>query len=88
MIGGIGIQELIVILLIISLLFGARKIPELARGIGQALKEFRKTMKEDDSQRTSKENTNTEEKIEAKNNQQTEEVKKSEEVRKSEITGS
>ncbi|MCS7212621.1 MAG: twin-arginine translocase TatA/TatE family subunit [Candidatus Calescibacterium sp.] len=88
MIGGIGIQELIIILLIVSLLFGARKIPELARGIGQALKEFRKTMKEDDSQKTSKEKENTEEKIETKKDQQIEEAKKSQEVRKSEITGS
>lgn len=46
MFGGIGMQELIVILLIISLLFGAKKIPELARGIGQALREFKKAYKE------------------------------------------
>lgn len=37
--GGI---EIVVIVLIILLLFGAKKIPELARGIGQGINEFRK----------------------------------------------
>jgi twin arginine-targeting protein translocase, TatA/E family len=39
---GIGFQELLIIFLIIALLFGAKKIPELARGLGQAMKEFKK----------------------------------------------
>jgi sec-independent protein translocase protein TatA len=34
------------ILLIVILLFGAKKIPELAKGLGQGLKEFKKTTKE------------------------------------------
>lgn len=38
----IGGQELILILLIILVLFGAKKLPELARGMGQAVKEFQK----------------------------------------------
>jgi sec-independent protein translocase protein TatA len=38
----IGAQELIFILLILVLLFGAKKLPELARGIRQAVKEFQK----------------------------------------------
>lgn len=41
--------ELIVILLIIVLLFGAKKLPELAKGIGQSLKIFRDETKLDDS---------------------------------------
>jgi sec-independent protein translocase protein TatA len=48
--GGIGFQELLVIFLIIALLFGAKKIPELARGLGQAMKEFKKGMKDQDSE--------------------------------------
>ncbi|MCB1065351.1 MAG: twin-arginine translocase TatA/TatE family subunit [Verrucomicrobiae bacterium] len=44
--GPIGIQEMIVIFLIILLLFGAKKIPELARGIGKGMGEFKKA-KED-----------------------------------------
>ncbi|MDR0515666.1 MAG: twin-arginine translocase TatA/TatE family subunit [Fibromonadaceae bacterium] len=44
--GFIGVQELVVILLIVLVLFGAKKIPELARGLGIGLKEFRKATKE------------------------------------------
>lgn len=43
-----GIQEMIVIFLIILLLFGAKKIPELARGIGRGLGEFNQAKKEID----------------------------------------
>ncbi len=43
---GIGGQELIFILLIILVLFGAKKLPELARGMGQAIKEFQKAKDE------------------------------------------
>lgn len=43
---GIGMQELIVILLILLLLFGASKLPELAKSLGKAIKEFKKAGKE------------------------------------------
>lgn len=43
---GIGFQELLVILLILLLLFGANKIPELARGLGKAMAEFKKSVNE------------------------------------------
>ena len=39
---GLRVEELLVILLILVLLFGGKKIPELSRSIGQALKELRK----------------------------------------------
>ena len=39
---GLGSQELMVILLIALLLFGAQKLPELARGFGKSVKEFQK----------------------------------------------
>ncbi len=39
---GIGMQELLVILIIILLLFGSKKLPELSRSMGQSLKELRK----------------------------------------------
>ncbi len=42
----LGFQELLVIFLIVVVLFGAKKLPELARGMGQALREFRKAAKE------------------------------------------
>jgi sec-independent protein translocase protein TatA len=43
---GLGGQELILILLIILLLFGANKLPELAKGLGKGMKEFKKAQSE------------------------------------------
>jgi sec-independent protein translocase protein TatA len=45
--GRIGLTEIILILLVIVLLFGGRKIPELMKGIGQGMKEFKKASKVD-----------------------------------------
>ncbi len=42
----IGTQELIVIFLLVLLLFGGKKIPEIARGLGKGLREFRKARDE------------------------------------------
>ena len=46
--GNFGGPDLIVILVIVLVLFGAKKLPELARGLGQSLNEFRKTREEFD----------------------------------------
>ncbi|ASQ91039.1 twin-arginine translocase TatA/TatE family subunit [Prosthecochloris sp. GSB1] len=43
---GLGGQELVLILLIILLLFGAKKLPELAKGLGKGMKEFKKAQSE------------------------------------------
>ncbi|CAN5351679.1 hypothetical protein BH10PAT1_BH10PAT1_1150 [soil metagenome] len=43
---GIGNTELLVVALILLLLFGGKKIPELAKGIGDALREFKKAAKD------------------------------------------
>lgn len=40
--GRLGFTELLVILAIVLLLFGPKKLPELARSLGQAMKEFKK----------------------------------------------
>ncbi len=45
----IGMPELIVILIIVLLVFGASRLPELARSLGKAVNEFKKGMKEDAS---------------------------------------
>jgi sec-independent protein translocase protein TatA len=42
----LGGLEWIIVLLAVLLLFGAKKIPELARGLGQGIKEFKKATKE------------------------------------------
>ena len=44
----IGSQEIIIIAIIILLLFGGRKIPELMRGLGSGIKEFKQASKEED----------------------------------------
>jgi sec-independent protein translocase protein TatA len=45
--GKIGFTEILLILLVVVLLFGGRKIPELMKGIGQGMKEFKKASKYD-----------------------------------------
>jgi len=45
MFGKIGMTELTVISIIIIILFGAKKIPEFVRGIGEAIREFKKASK-------------------------------------------
>ncbi len=46
MLRNIGTPEILLVLVIVLLLFGARKLPELARSIGQSAKELRKGMEE------------------------------------------
>jgi len=60
-------MELIVIALVILLLFGGKKIPELAKGLGGGIKNFKKALKEDDEAEAKKEITEAkEEKAEIK----------------------
>lgn len=44
MLGGIGPMELIIILLIVILLFGGRKIPEIAKGLGKGIRDFKSSL--------------------------------------------
>jgi sec-independent protein translocase protein TatA len=46
--GRLGLPELIVILLIVFVIFGANRLPGLGRGIGSAIKNFKEGMKEND----------------------------------------
>ena len=47
---GLGAPELIVILIILLVLFGGSKLPALAKGLGQSVKEFKKAAKEADDE--------------------------------------
>ena len=49
----LGFGEILVILFIILLLFGAKKLPELARGLGQGMREFKKATTEIQDELTS-----------------------------------
>ena len=51
--GIMGPQQMILILVVVLLLFGGRKIPELMRGLGRGVKEFKDGIAEDDSEDTS-----------------------------------
>jgi sec-independent protein translocase protein TatA len=46
MFGNIGGSELFLILLIVLVFFGAKKLPDLAKGLGQGIKEFRKAARD------------------------------------------
>jgi sec-independent protein translocase protein TatA len=52
---GLGAQELLLILLVILLLFGAKRIPEIARGLGKGMSEFKKAMHETQNELTKSE---------------------------------
>ncbi|MGB3400599.1 MAG: twin-arginine translocase TatA/TatE family subunit [Candidatus Deferrimicrobiaceae bacterium] len=43
---GLGVPELIIILVIVVLLFGAGKLPQIGSGLGEGIRNFRKSMKE------------------------------------------
>jgi len=49
-------QHLLIVAIILLLLFGGRKIPELMRGLGSGIKEFKDSVKEDDKPVTKTEN--------------------------------
>lgn len=45
---GLGMPELVIILVIVFLIFGASRLPEMGKGIGQAIRNFKKSMNEPD----------------------------------------
>lgn len=48
LIGGLGFSEVLIIALIVLLLFGGKKIPELMKGLGKGVRSFKEGMKEFD----------------------------------------
>ncbi|NBC84243.1 MAG: twin-arginine translocase TatA/TatE family subunit [Bacteroidetes bacterium] len=58
LIGTPGPLEIIIIVAIVLLLFGGKKIPELMRGLGQGMREFKNASKEDHSKDSDQDNPN------------------------------
>ncbi len=46
---GLGLPELLVILLIVVIIFGAGKLPQIGEGLGKGIKNFRQAVKDEDS---------------------------------------
>ena len=67
MFGSIGMPELIIGLVVILLLFGAKRVPELARGLGSGVREFKKGQQEGEVEKK-KEEEKEEEQLEASKN--------------------
>ncbi len=62
--GNLGTGEILLIVLVILILFGSKKIPELAQGIGKGMREFKKALNEvqEDIKISDKSNSNSEKK--------------------------
>ncbi len=55
--GGLGVPELLIIFLIILILFGANKIPKIARDLGGGIREFKKNLSENPEDKNDKDKT-------------------------------
>ena len=63
---GLGPTELIIIAVIVLLIFGAKRLPEIGKGIGGAIREFREVKKELGSNKKADEGLDTRKKVEEK----------------------
>ena len=80
MFGSVGMPELIIGLVVILLLFGAKRVPELARGLGSGVREFKKGTQEGEVENKKKEEeAKKEEQLEASKSEHDEEAKLEEE---------
>lgn len=59
---GLGTQELMIILIIVVILFGATRLPQIGRGIGEAIRNFRKATSEKEEIDVTPKKNNPEEK--------------------------
>ena len=62
---GIGMQELLVILIVGLVLFGSKKLPEVGSGLGKAIRDFRRAMSEPDEVDISSSSAKKKEKLDA-----------------------
>jgi sec-independent protein translocase protein TatA len=67
MFSGIGMQELLLVFLVILLFFGAKRIPDIAAGLGRGIRDFKKALK--DTQDEISKDTSKPTKPEDKNNE-------------------
>lgn len=56
--GGLGVTELVIVFLIIVVLFGASRLPQIGRGLGEGISNFKRSMREAKKEETSRENEN------------------------------
>ncbi|MFC2096485.1 twin-arginine translocase TatA/TatE family subunit [Bacteroidota bacterium] len=56
LLGMFGPWEIVIIVLVVILIFGGKKIPELMKGLGQGMKEFKKATKDDGDEKKDSEN--------------------------------
>ena len=78
MFGSVGMPELIIGLVVILLLFGAKRVPELARGLGSGVREFKKGTQEgevEDKNKKEEEAKKDEEQLEASKSERDDETK-------------
>lgn len=66
MFSGIGLQELLIIFLVVLILFGAKRIPDIATGLGRGIRDFKKAVK--DTQDEINKDTPKSDKLEDKSN--------------------
>ena len=72
-----SMPELLIVLAIVVLLFGAKKIPDLAKGMGKGIKDFKKAIKEDEDD-IKEVASKTADEVETKIEEKVSEIKKSE----------
>ena len=56
MFGSLGVTELLLILVIVIVIFGAGKLPQLGRGLGEGIRNFKESLKAEDSKEEDKKN--------------------------------
>jgi len=72
---GLGPTELIIIAVIVLLIFGAKRLPEIGKGVGGAIREFREVKKELGSNKKADEGRNAREEVKEKDEQSSLEAK-------------
>ena len=65
MLGGLGFTEISIVVLVVVVLFGAKRLPEIGSGIGKGIRNFKKSLSDTDT-----ENDKIEDKIEDKNTEE------------------